>query len=85
MQNGEGIVFEQTHDTEAMSHVRVCESCAHYVFNQLAGGYSFASKEIKFIVSLKQNNSKGFIGSPQILFSFKKRPNVKLYVEYSRT
>ena len=41
MQNGEGIVFE------AMSHVRVCESCAHYVFNQLAGGYSFASKEIK--------------------------------------
>ena len=47
MQNGEGIVFEQTRDTEAMSHVRVCESCAHYVFNQLAGGYSFASKEIK--------------------------------------
>ena len=34
MQNGEGIVFEQTRDTEAMSHVRVCESCAHYVFNQ---------------------------------------------------
>ena len=47
MQNRECIVFEQTRDTESTSHVRVCESCAHYVFNQLAGGYSFASKEIK--------------------------------------
>ena len=28
------------------SHVRVCESRAHHVFNQLAGGYSFASKAI---------------------------------------
>ena len=131
MQNREYIVFEQTRDTESTSHVRVCESCAHYIFNQLAGGYvvvqfypwfkfsfllfqthyhviiihyhtqkqkkrkfepriklnhnrySFASKEIvvefacwnnavKFIASLKQNNSEGFIGSPQILFSFKK-------------
>ena len=52
MQNGEGIVFEQTRDTEATSHVRVCESCAHYVFNQLAGGYSFASKEIKIYLRL---------------------------------
>ena len=140
MQNKEYIVFEQTFDTESTSHVRVCESCAHYIFNQLAGGYvvvqfypwfkilffcfkliiihyhtqkqkkrkfepriklnhnrySFASKEIvvefacwnnsvKFIASLKQNNSEGFIGSPQILFSFKKRPNIKLYVEYLRT
>ena len=96
MQNREYIVFEQTRDTESTSHVHVCESCAHYIFNQLAGGYSFASKEIvvefacwnnavKFIASSKQNNSEGFIGSPQILFSFKKRPNIKLYVEYLRT
>ena len=39
MQNREYIVFEQTRDTESTSHVRVCESCAHYIFNQLAGGY----------------------------------------------
>ena len=46
MQNRECIVFEQTRDTESTSHVRVCESRAHHVFNQLAGGYSFASKVI---------------------------------------
>ena len=90
MQNRECIVFEQTRDTESTSHVLVCESCAHNVFNQLAGGYSFASKEIvvefacwnnavKFIASLKENNLDGFIGSPQILLSFKKRPNIELF------
>ena len=67
-----------------MSHVRVCESRAHPVFNQLSGG-SFSSYVIsvtfarwnfllhtakknnntaKFFVSLKKNNSEGFIGSP---------------------
>ena len=67
-----------------MSHVRVCESRAHPVFNQSSGG-SFSSYVIsvtfarwnfllhtakknnnmaKFFVSLKQNNSEGFIGSP---------------------
>ena len=44
----------------------------------------------KFIVSLKQNNSEGFIEAPQLFFSwkvyflsFKKRPNIDLYVKYS--
>ena len=69
-----------------MSHVRVCESRAHPVFNQSSGG-SFSSYVIsvtlilpagifllhtakknnntaKFFVSLKKNNSEGFIGSP---------------------
>ena len=88
MQNRECIVFEQTRDTESTSHVHVCESRAHHVFNQLAGGSSFASKAIVVDFAwwnLKQNSSEGFIGSPQILFNFKKRPNIKLYVEYLRT
>ena len=44
----------------------------------------------KFIVSLNQNNSEGFIGAPQLFFSwkvyflsFKKRPNINLHVKYS--
>ena len=36
-------------------------------------------------VSLKLNNSEGFIGAPWFFFSFKKRPNVSLYVAYLRT
>ena len=67
-----------------MSHVRVCESRAHPVFNQSLGGsvsayaisVTFArwnfllhtakknNNTAKFFVSLKQNNSEGFIGSP---------------------
>ena len=64
--------------------MRVCESPAHTVFNQLSGG-SFPSYAIsvafarwnfvlhaakkndnaaQFFVSLKQNNSEGFIGAP---------------------
>ena len=46
MQNRECIVFKQTLDRESTSHVRVCESHAHHVLNQLAGGSSFASKAI---------------------------------------
>ena len=67
-----------------MSHVRVCESRAHPVFNQSSGGpfssyvisVTFArwnfllhtakknNNTAKFFVSLKKNNSEGFIGSP---------------------
>ena len=69
-----------------MSHVCVCESRAHPVFNQLSGGSLIFSSYVisvtfarwnfllhtakknnntaKFFVSLKQNNSEGFIGSP---------------------
>ena len=36
-------------------------------------------------VSLKQNNSEGFIAAPWFFFSFKKGPNVSLYVAYLRT
>ena len=40
-------------------------------------------------MSLKQNNSEGFIGAPQIFFFLKSRlpkprPNINLYVEYLR-
>ena len=38
----------------------------------------------KFCVSLKQNNSEGFISAPSIFLALK-RPNISLYVEYSRT
>ena len=64
-----------------MSHVCVCESSAHPVFNQSSGGsfpsyaisvafacwnfFLHATKKnnnvVKFLVSLKQNNSEGFI------------------------
>ena len=45
------------------------------------------------MVSLKQSNLEGFIGAPQVFFSwkvdflslFKKRPNINLYLEYSWT
>ena len=36
-----------------------------------------------FFVSLKLNNSEGFIGAPYF-FSFRKRPNISLYVGYSQ-
>ena len=79
MQNRECIVFEQIRDTEQRIHEpwRVCESRVYPVFSQLSGGficiirlwmsYSAAKKNnntAKFIVSLKQNNSEGFIGAP---------------------
>ena len=39
----------------------------------------------KFFVSLKQNDWEDFNDAPYIFFSFKQRPNISLYVEYSRT
>ena len=39
----------------------------------------------KFFVSLKQNNSEGFHWRTINFFSFKKRPNISLYVENSQT
>ena len=71
MQNRECIVFEQTCDTESTSHVRVCESRAPHVFNQLAGGSSFASKAIVvefacwnfLLAAAKENNAVKFIAS----------------------
>ena len=41
-------------------------------------------KQQNVFVPFKQNNSEGFIGVPYFV-SFKKRPNISLYVEYSRT
>ena len=38
----------------------------------------------KFFVSLKQNNSEGFIGAPSFFLALK-RDQISLYVEYSRT
>ena len=39
----------------------------------------------KFFVSLKQNNLEGFHWRTINFFSFKKRPNISLYVENSQT
>ena len=78
MHDRECIVFERTRDTESTSRVRVCESCAHPVFNQsliifnLRDIYRilplYAAKKdnnaATLFVPLKQNNSEGFIGAP---------------------
>ena len=64
----------------------IFDSCRIYLFAGII--YCLPQRKnntVKFIVFLKQNNSESFIGASKILFSFKRRPNINLYVEYSRT
>ena len=59
---------------ESTIRVRACESRVHPVFNQSSGGFILHHAHMaavkkkdnaaNFFVSLKQNNSEGFIGAP---------------------
>ena len=74
MQNRECIVFEGTSDTEQVESTSV-SVLASFVFilsstNRRVHLFaSYAYNALKFIMSLKQNNSEGLIGAPYFFCS----------------